>query len=263
MKEEEMKEEIKKDIGGELAEEKKANETEAMSDEAAGKVELGKDNAAQAADDDSEGIDMINTEKVYRSYDDPKDRKITVDEMIAKIVARTGITKEQACEALEKNNNDLLDAMIYVERTYGQASKTQAQQSTYANTQQSSYQNSYQSAYQSPQGSPVYSTPPMGEQKDYAEAFKKNAGKVGKTLIANSLVIYKDGQEVTSLPLIAAIIALLISFNAVAVIAIGAMFFGVSYRFRGPDFTSPKANTVLDTIYGMAKTLKTTLSGVK
>ena len=66
---------------------------------------------------------MINTDKINRNYGFPEG-DMTAEQMIGKIVSRTGVTREQAREALEKFNGDLLDAMIYVERTYGQAAQT-------------------------------------------------------------------------------------------------------------------------------------------
>lgn len=224
---------------------------------------------------ETEGIDMINTEKVYRSYDDPNDRKITVDEMIEKIIKRTGVTKEQACEALEKNKNDLLDAMIYIERTYGPSAKAkeaqqeaaqaataaQAAQTAQAAAQTTAQQTTQQAQTQTQQaqaGQQTYSyAPPILNEKKPTGADVKNViRKFIDILVNNNLVIYKDGQEVIALPILIVLVASLVSISSILVIGIVAMFFGVTYRIKGPDVSEHKPNVVLDTLSGMAKNIK-------
>ena len=51
---------------------------------------------------------------------------MTNQEMVDKIVEKSGITREQAEQALEMHGGDLLEAMIYVERMY----KTQGGQTS-------------------------------------------------------------------------------------------------------------------------------------
>ncbi len=213
---------------------------------------------------ETEGIDMINTEKVYRSYDDPNDRKITVDEMIEKIIKRTGVTKEQACEALEKNKNDLLDAMIYIERTYGPSAKAKeaqqeaAQAATAAQAAQTAQAAAQTTAQQAQAGQQTYSyAPPILNEKKPTGADVKNViRKFIDILVNNNLVIYKDGQEVIALPILIVLVASLVSISSILVIGIVAMFFGVTYRIKGPDVSEHKPNVVLDTLSGMAKNIK-------
>ena len=79
-------------------------------------------------------------------------------------------------------------------------------------------------------------------------------------LINNSLVIYHEGKEIANVPVLFCVLALLVSVNSILLIALGALFFGVSYRFRGPQLGKARVNLALDTLYGMAQTLKNQIS---
>lgn len=190
---------------------------------------------------------MINTEKINRDYGFPEG-DMTAEQMIGKIVSRTGVTREQAREALEKFGGDLLDAMIYVERTYGQAAQT-AQPVQDAQPAQDNAQAASQTEVNDKKEAPAAPTAP---QFDWRGAWDK----VRTVLVNNSLVIYHEGKEIANVPVLFCLIALLISVNSILIIAFGALFFGVSYRFRGPQLGNAKVNFALDTLYGMAQTLK-------
>lgn len=199
---------------------------------------------------------MINTEKINRDYGFPEG-DMTAEQMIGKIVSRTGVTREQAREALEKFGGDLLDAMIYVERTYGQASQAaqtaqpvqDAQPAQTAQPVQDNAQAASQTEVNDKKEAPAAPTAP---QFDWRGAWDK----VRTVLVNNSLVIYHEGKEIANVPVLFCLIALLISVNSILIIAFGALFFGVSYRFRGPQLGNAKVNFALDTLYGMAQTLK-------
>lgn len=190
---------------------------------------------------------MINTDKAPR-FDGPNGERYTNNEMVDIIVSKTGVTAEQAQEALDKNNHDLLDSMIYVERTYKKASAPQ----NFRNPQ-----NAQNAAYTAPAPNVQY-----GEQKA-APKKEDGFGKFLKFIVNNSLTIYKDEREVISLPIVVVIAATLASVSGVLLIAFIAMFFDVRYRLTGPDVAKSSVNVLLDSLYGMARTLKTSLTGNK
>ena len=190
---------------------------------------------------------MINTEKTTSAgFPEPEENKLSTEEMLHKIIDKTGVTKEQAAESLEKNNGDLLDAMIYVERTYGKASQA-AQNVQTAQAQQQAYT-----------ASQTYAAPENGA-KAATEDFTNAAKKAGNFLIDNSLVIYHKCREVVELPMIVALAILILLFQISIPAAIVAMFFDVSYQFRGPQLGRGKFNFVLDAVYGMVRKLKASI----
>ena len=248
-----------------------------------------------------EGDNMINTSKVNQS--DIAAAEInnatvnkTNEEMIHKIMSRTGATKEQACEALAKNNNDLLDAIIYAERNYGAASGRRTQQ-TAAQPQQVQQQQAQQTAaqpqqvqqqqaqqttaqpqqnqqQQAQQTSAQYYSANTGAQPDPAQyAFNEQKAETYKSidiegylkkaydlLFKNSLVISYKGTRQGAIPLIICLLALIVSFSTVLIAAFVSMFFGVSFRLSGEKLGNSKINLLFDALFGMANTLKTSFN---
>ena len=198
---------------------------------------------------------MINTEKTTPAgFPEPEENKLSTEEMIHKIMDKTGVTKEQAQEALEKNNSDLLDAMIYVERTYGRASQAAqaAQTAQQAQTAQAAQQTYTQQAYTQPQQSYTAPQNTAAPGPDFSAAAKK----AGSFITDNSFVIFYKGKEVVELPLIVAIAGLLLMFELTVPAAIIALFFDVTYRFRGPQLGRAKFNIALDAVAGMVRNIK-------
>ncbi len=233
-----------------------------------------------------EGDNMINTSKVNQS--DIAAAEInnatvnkTNEEMIHKIMSRTGATKEQACEALAKNNNDLLDAIIYAERNYGAASGRRTQQ-TAAQPQQVQQQQAQQTTaqpqqnqqQQAQQTSAQYYSANTGAQPDPAQyAFNEQKAETYKSidiegylkkaydlLFKNSLVISYKGTRQGAIPLIICLLALIVSFSTVLIAAFVSMFFGVSFRLSGEKLGNSKINLLFDALFGMANTLKTSFN---
>ena len=222
-----------------------------------------------------EGDNMINTSKVNQS--DIASAEIsnatvnkTNEEMIHKIMSRTGATKEQACEALAKHNNDLLDAIIYAERTYGAASvgRSQAQQPpvqpTYSQPPQPRVQQSSADHYSAGADTNTdQSQYTFNEQK--TETYKSidiegYLKKAYDLLFKNSLVISYNGARHGAIPLMVCLIALVASFSTVLIAAFVSMFFGVSFSLSGEKLGNSKVNILFDALFGMVNTLKTTFN---
>lgn len=174
---------------------------------------------------------------------------MTNSEMVERIVKKSGITREQAEEALEKNNNDLLDAMIYVERTYSSG-----------RTDDSSHYSTYE---REPSGADYSQAPHSGftgfdysksaaEDKGFEEAVKSCM----KTAVKNGISVSYKGKEVFSLPLLIWIIAFFSSASTLFWVMIISMFFDVRYHVKGVTFNSEKANVFMDKVYGFVNSIK-------
>ena len=127
----------------------------------------------------------------------------------------------------------------------------QAQQAEEARRQAQAQQQAYTA-------SQTYAAPENGA-KAATEDFTNAAKKAGNFLIDNSLVIYHKCREVVELPMIVALAILILLFQISIPAAIVAMFFDVSYQFRGPQLGRGKFNFVLDAVYGMVRKLKASI----
>ncbi len=172
---------------------------------------------------------------------------MTREEMVEKIVSKSGITREQAEEALEKNNNDLLDAMIYVERTYMNAQKTYG--SYGYNGESQSPQQSFQNLNDSK--SEVH------EQSEIMKTLKKLIRSAWKTQLS---VSYKGG-EVMSMPLLIWILFFMVSASALLLVMIISLFFDVRYYIKGNEMNAKKVNGFLDCAYSFIGKIKRDIVG--
>lgn len=191
------------------------------------------------AHDEFEAADDASRESEQNSETEVKD--MTTEEMIAKIMERTGATREQAQDALNRSGGDLLDAVIFAERTYGQASRQSAQNGAYGSFNENK-------TYSQP-----YSAAPAFDFNEFLR-------KARMTLKKHSVIISYNGAAVGTLPLVVCIIAMLLSLNSVLVIMIAAMFFNVSYSISGTSKGVMKVNLFLNTVYSMVQTFKKSFS---
>lgn len=173
---------------------------------------------------------------------------MTNTEMIDKIVQKSGITREQAEDALAKNNWDLLDAMIYVERNY-------SQQASSSSSSYSTYNGGYN---QNPQSFRFDE-----KQKTQSGSFDGEGvlKKLWEFLVRNSLVISRNGRDIAALPVIVWAVLLLSSFSSILVIMLLTMFFDVKYYFRGQQLGTDAVNGVMDSIFNLVQKVKKSILG--
>ncbi len=175
---------------------------------------------------------------------------MTNAEMIEKIVSKSGVTPQQAEDALIRNNWDLLDAMIYVERTYGQQNAANASHYSTYNAGNSNVGNN--------QGFDGFD-----EQKPGFDG--KSVGEVLKNIfqksVRNGIAIVHNEREIATLPLLVWIIFILSSCSSVLLLMLVCMFFNVNYRFKGNDLGGSKINGVFDFVYDFVQNLKKNILG--
>ena len=173
---------------------------------------------------------------------------MTNQEMIDKIVEKSGITREQAEQALEMHSWDLLDAMIYVEQNY--KNKTENTSSVF-----SSFSDAPKGTESSTQNFEV------NEQKRSAED-KKSFGitiqAIVNFLTVNGLTIYHNEREITTIPLIVWAILFFSSISSLVVVMLVSMLFNVRYSFSG-KLSGSKANKALFEIYTFVQSIKRTI----
>lgn len=144
-------------------------------------------------------------------------------EKVEKLRERANVSYEEAKEALEACEWDLLDAMVYLEKN-GKA-KGPAQEA---------YSTNYE---EQPQYVSVEDK--VKEHKETSDGFFKKLGKLLKIFwqkcVDNSFCVTRKGEEVIKIPAWALVLALLIEWRLVVVVLIVGLFCGCHYSFCGKD----------------------------
>jgi NACalpha-BTF3-like transcription factor len=167
-------------------------------------------------------------------------------ELVEKLRTHAEVSYDDAREALDACDDDLLDAIIYLERK-GKIPK--------------------------PEGTGAYTTekqhtvkpvkPPKDDYRDKGESFGhlmrrffKWFGGVVRKGNRNLFVIYQADGELASMPVTLLVILLLFCFPIVLPLMIAGLFFGFRYRFRGRELEGIGANRVMDGAASVAEDLK-------
>ncbi len=154
-------------------------------------------------------------------------------EKVEKLRERANVTYEEAKEALEACDWDLLDAMVYLEK---QGKVKEPSQSTYS----TSYEE--QSEYESVKDK-------VNEQKESSEEFFEKLGRLFKKIIRKSkdnyFCVSRKGEEVFKVPVWVFVLVLLLTWKILIPIMVIALFFECKYSFRGKDKLK-NANDVME-----------------
>jgi Translation elongation factor Ts len=171
-------------------------------------------------------------------------------EQVEQLRAKANVSYDEAKEALEAANGDLLDAIIYLEKK-GKVTPPAAG-------------GSYSSARQS-------SDRPVDDKKSDAQNYE-NFGDLLKRFWlfcckvvhkgnVNNFEIHKDGEYKASIPITLLVIIIIFAFwIAVPLIIIG-LFFGFRYRFSGPDFKKETVNNAINIAANAAEDIKRSFKG--
>lgn len=148
-------------------------------------------------------------------------------EKVEKLRQRANISYEEAKEALEKSQGDLLDAMIYLE---GQGKISADEQTSRSTTYEGQTD--------------------LVDVRDTVEKEDKKNKKSERTLgqkikylchliwikiRENKFLVERKGEKIVTLPVWVLLLALLVSFWTVGVVLIVGLFFECRYEIAGPD----------------------------
>jgi len=173
---------------------------------------------------------------------------MTEFEKVEKLREKANVSYAEAKEALELAGGDLLDAMIYLEQ---------------------------QGKVKAPRGGGFYSgasAAGIGSRSAYGggkrakrsgEGFSDMMRRFGDYCIellrkgtVNYLDATKDGRAVLSCPVIVLAALLLFFFWVTLPLIVISLFFGIRYRFSGPDLGREAVNRVMDTTSDMVNDVK-------
>ena len=164
-------------------------------------------------------------------------------EKVEKLSQKANVSYEEAKEALEKNNWDMLDAIVYLE----QLGKAEAPNN-------SSYSTSYE---EQPQYLSVPDTIKSQDTSghDGASKLKRLIRKLMKKSKENYFYVTRKGEEVVKMPVWAFVLILLFMWEFTLAVMVIALFFGCRYSFVGKDDLSG-INDVMDKAGNFADKVK-------
>ena len=164
-------------------------------------------------------------------------------EKVEKVRERANVSYEEAREALEHNNWDLLDAMVELEKT----GKTEG-------PNQEHYSTSYD---QQAEYIPVKAT--VEEQQKAEPRLGKSISDAFRSFIRicrdNSFCISYRKEQVLRIPLLAAVIILILTWKFSIPVMLVALLFSVRYSIEGKD-NLEKVNAFMDSAGAAAESLK-------
>lgn len=167
-------------------------------------------------------------------------------EMTEKLREKVNVTYEEAKAALEANDWDLLEAIIYLEN-HGKepyaAQEPQAEQPFKERTEQ---QNRDRKARR---------TDTVKQVSGVMQGLIGFLTKLVEKGTRNTMQIYHRDNLLLSIPLILVAVILLAGFWIAIPFVIISLFFGIRYRLDGQDI-SPKVNDAMDSVVDKAEDFK-------
>ena len=166
-------------------------------------------------------------------------------EQVEKLKERAAVSYDEAKAALNACSDDLLDALIYLEK---------------------------QGKVNAPAGGGFYSSGAAQQKKDYhhcesadqpGESPRQLLRRLGRWLRSllhkgntNLFQVWKDGKTMITVPVTVLVLLLLFCFWFVVPLLIVGLFFDCRYRFVGADVDKIDVNKVMDSAADMAENLK-------
>ncbi|MBE5932714.1 MAG: DUF4342 domain-containing protein [Lachnospiraceae bacterium] len=180
-------------------------------------------------------------------------------EKVERIREKTGVSYEDAKVALEASNNDMLDAIVYLEKL----GKVNApKQSQYITRPEEYHSSEFQQAQENYEKSCKKST--FGEKVDnFGDWFKR----VIKRSCEIKFNVDRYEERVFSLPLLALIIIMIVAFWLVGILLIVGLFFDYKYSFEGVNPTTVDINDLCnkasDTCTSLREDIKNEKNDIK
>ena len=168
-------------------------------------------------------------------------------EKVEKLRERANVTYEEAKAALDQAEDDLLEAMVLLEK---QGKTRRPEQSTYSTS--SEEQKEY-----------IRVQEKVEEQEKSAPSLSRTVGKAVKLLVklitGTSFRVTGKEKTIFAMPTWVAALILLFTWRMALPVMIIALFFGIRYSFEGLDEETQEANELLDKAGDFADTVENEL----
>lgn len=179
----------------------------------------------------------------------------TLDQ-VEKLRERANVSYDEAKAALDAVNGDLLEALIYLEK-----------QGRVRPPEGDGYYSS-SAAGADPGREPGYRSPDRGQSG--GEGFGALLRRFGKFCLKvirkgneNAFEVYKDGETKASFSVTALVLLLIFAFWVTIPLLIIGLFFGLRYRFQGPDLGGNAVNGAMDSVADATDDFKRSISEEK
>lgn len=146
-------------------------------------------------------------------------------ERVERLREKSGLTYEEAKDALEANNWDMLEAMVYLERL-----------GVVNGPKQASYTTEEEKSEQFKQASEDYEKNAGAGLGDVMGKILKWCGKVIKLGCENTFMVKRKGEEVLTMPILVLIVLICAFFWVVVPLLVVGLFFHFQYSFKGSLF---------------------------
>lgn len=171
-------------------------------------------------------------------------------DMAEKIVAKTGVSFEDAKKALEENGNDMLDAVIALER----AGKVGHKKAAYYTTD-----GEKEDVDETLTGDVINrdgTRADAGSTKEKAGHFADSLKHFFDVLVRCTFQVERKSEELIAVPLLVLILALIFAFQIVVPLLIVGLFLGCRYHFIGIGKMDMDFNEMSEKASQMAQDLK-------
>ena len=204
-------------------------------------------------------------------------------DMVEKLRARAGVSYEDAREALDSSDDDMLDALIWLEKNgkveppgvsyystdedgrrngdhfgdipndktnrYYDSSKSQSYRKAKKDKHRDrSYENNYgSSGYKTKQAYYYDERAKRGQTSSFFRSTFDFIGKAFRIGNATMFEITRYGQEIIKLPLTILVVAFFLFFQVTLILLPVGLFFGFRYKIAGEHFNSNPLNSVMNT----------------
>lgn len=176
-------------------------------------------------------------------------------EQVEKLREKANVSYDDAKEALDATNGDLLEALIYLEKK----GKTTPPSS-------GGFYNSEKSHQECEQLAPKNREKAANDKESFMDLLKKFGRFCAKVIHKGNINFFevRKGEEVkTVFPITALALLLIFLFWITVPLIVIGLFFGFRYRFRGPDLGIDSVNSAMDNAASTAENLKKSFAGEK
>lgn len=179
-------------------------------------------------------------------------------EMAELLSKKAGVSLEDARQALEENQWDMLDAMIALERKNKAEGKT-----VYVETEKNAGADSGESGYSEPQQ--THRVKNMGGDENMG--FKAGCSQIWHYIkrafqitVENDFVIIRRDKRLLNMPVLALIVLLICCFWVTLPLLVIGLFCGCQYRFEGKQVPAA-VNKAMEKIDDVTDQIKEKLDG--
>ncbi len=176
-------------------------------------------------------------------------------EQVEKLREYANVTYDEAREALEKAEGDILSALIDLERQGKVETPKGGGQYSFSKTTlevkedvKEDFGDNTDSANQS-----------TNDKSAFSKHMKSFFGWIGDLLHKgniNSFVVERKNEQLMKLPVTVLVLLLIFAFWFMVPLLVVGLFFGFRYYFQGPHLGTSKVNSAMDTVANAAEEIK-------